>query len=261
MSRDTRDWLCGTFSSGKRREGWRDRQHSRYLTRLLYYLWGRKFNCAGRNYRGQTQSGLSSLPGQFRLGVRLRIPADRPSWNWPFHCAIGRVSVFHRIIETHARVRSHLCSRKRIVTWSFEQLIRSNLSISSGSFLASINHVFLSFHRATASPSLEFECNYVKKYMRRCAFAFVSWWKNEIKSRQIATTVQQWKLPTTDKMYYISTHESIVESFERSRWFFASLEIMSIEVSYIHVYIRLLERACINTFRKLSYLSWLLPIK
>lgn len=113
---------CGTFSSGKRREGWRDRQHFRYLTRLLYYLWGRKFE-RWAQLPWAEQSGLSSLPGQFRpvsrspppdpcrssivkLTVSLRNrSSERFSSNYRNACARTIPSLFHDQEEDRLRDR------------------------------------------------------------------------------------------------------------------------------------------------------------
>lgn len=113
---------CGTFSSGKRREGWRDRQHFGYLTRLLYYLWGRKFE-RWAQLPWAEQSGLSSLPGQFRpvsrspppdpcrssivkLTVSLRNrSSERFSSNYRNACARTIPSLFHDQEEDRLRDR------------------------------------------------------------------------------------------------------------------------------------------------------------
>lgn len=145
---------CGTFSSGKRREGWRDRQHFRYLTRLLYYLWGRKFE-RWAQLPWAEQSGLSSLPGQFRpvsrspppdpcrssivkLTVSLRNrSSERFSSNYRNACARTIPSLFHDQEEDRLRDRLNSWSdriyRSRVDPFSFHQ------------------RRFLSFNRASAS--------------------------------------------------------------------------------------------------------------
>lgn len=105
----------------------------------------------------------------------------------------------------------------------------------------------------------DFERNYVKSnYVRRCICIFKLVKINEIKSWQIGygstmKITNDWWL---DKMYLrhcISTRESIAESNHHADFSsLLKLRQSKYRISRIYSFVANLERACINSFRKLS---------
>lgn len=125
-----------SFSSGKRDGAIANTFRIHYLTRLLYHLWGRKFNRWAQFTVGRAAWFILGINPLFldssRLVSRLQIVQPR---NWPLHCAIGRVSVSFTELSKRMRaqtrtIRGFDASRKKIprdryvIVWTADRIYR-----------------------------------------------------------------------------------------------------------------------------------------